>query len=61
MLAAHFEDHDTVGQWMAHHLAEMVVAAKDDASTTVEQRQQIVETILKGLDPSPLLPWTSTA
>ncbi|MGH3717426.1 MAG: hypothetical protein ACRDRI_01020 [Pseudonocardiaceae bacterium] len=47
MLAAHFEDHDTVGQWMAHHLAELVVAAQDEATTTVEQRQQIVETILK--------------
>lgn len=47
MLAAHLEDHDTVGQWMAHHLAELVVAAQDEATTTVEQRQQIVETILK--------------
>jgi hypothetical protein len=47
MLAAHFEDHDTVGQWMAHHLAELVVAAQDETTTTVKQRQQIVETILK--------------
>jgi hypothetical protein len=47
MLAAHFEDHDTVGRWMALHLAELVTAAKDPATTTVEQRQQIVETILK--------------
>lgn len=47
MLSAHLEDHDTVGQWMAHHLAELVAAAQDDATTTVEQRQQIVETILK--------------
>ncbi len=47
MLAAHFEDLDTVGRWMAHHLAELIVAAQNDATTTVEQRQQIVETILK--------------
>jgi len=47
MLAAHLEDHNTVGQWMAHHLAELIVAAQDDATTTVEQRQQIVETILE--------------
>jgi len=46
MLASHLEDHNTVGQWMAHHLAELIVAAQDDATTTVEQRQQIVETIL---------------
>ena len=47
MLAAHLADHDTIGQWMAHHLAELVVAAQNDATTTVEQRQQIVEIILK--------------
>jgi hypothetical protein len=47
MLAAHFDDHDIVGQWMAHHLAELVQAAQDDATPTVEQRQQIIETILK--------------
>jgi hypothetical protein len=47
MLAAHFEDRDTVSQWMAHHLAELVLAAHNEATTTVEQRQQIVETILK--------------
>ena len=47
MLVAHFEDHDTIGQWMAHHLAQLIVAAQDDAPTTVEQRIQIVETILK--------------
>ncbi|MEV5554368.1 hypothetical protein AB0L44_11960 [Nonomuraea wenchangensis] len=47
MLAAHLEDHDTVGQWMAHHLAELIAAAKDDAITSVGQRLQIVEIILK--------------
>lgn len=47
MLATHFDDHDIVGQWMAHHLAELVQAAQDDATATVEQRQQIIETILK--------------
>jgi hypothetical protein len=47
MLAAHFDDHDIVGQWMAHHLAELVQAAQDDATATVEQRQQIIKTILK--------------
>jgi hypothetical protein len=46
MLAAHFDDHDIVGQWMAHHLAELVQAAQDDTTATVEQRQQIIETIL---------------
>lgn len=47
MLVTHFEDHNTIGQWMAHHLAQLIVAAQDDASTTVEQRLQIVELILK--------------
>lgn len=47
MLAAHFEDYDTVGQWMAHHLAELAVAAENTSTTTVEQRKQIVEIILK--------------
>jgi hypothetical protein len=47
MLADQFDDHDIVGQWMAHQLAELVQAAQDDATATVEQRQQIVETILK--------------
>jgi len=47
MLAAHFDDHDIVGQWMAHHLAELVQAAQGDASAAIEQRQQIIETILK--------------
>jgi hypothetical protein len=46
MLAIQFDDHDTIGQWMAHHLAELVQAAHDDAATTIEQRQQIIETIL---------------
>lgn len=31
---------------MAHHLAELVIAAKDDTSITVEQRATIIETIL---------------
>ena len=47
MLAAHFDDHDIIGQWMVHHLAELIRAAQDDATATVEQRQQIIETILK--------------
>ncbi|AHK36006.1 hypothetical protein OPAG_06817 [Rhodococcus opacus PD630] len=47
MLTSHFEDHNTIGQWMAHHLAQLIVAAQDDASTTVEQRLQIVDLILK--------------
>jgi hypothetical protein len=47
MLAAHFDDRDTVGQWMAHHLAELVQAAQEHATTTLEQRQQIVEIILE--------------
>ncbi|MEU9890346.1 hypothetical protein [Sphaerisporangium sp. NPDC051011] len=47
MLAAHLENYNTVGQWMAYHLAELIVTAQDDATITVEQRQQIVEIILK--------------
>lgn len=47
MLAADFDDHDTIGRWMAHHLAELVIAAQDETTTTVEQRQRIVATILK--------------
>ncbi|MFD9701285.1 hypothetical protein [Lentzea sp. NPDC059081] len=47
MLAAHLENHDTTGHWVAHHLAELVVAAEDESTTTVEQRLQIVQTVLK--------------
>ena len=47
MLAAHLENHDTTGHWVAHHLAELVVAAEDESITTVEQRLQIVQTVLK--------------
>ncbi len=32
---------------MAHHLAELVLAAQNDATTTIEQRQLIVDTILR--------------
>ncbi|MFE2996868.1 hypothetical protein ACFXG4_17855 [Nocardia sp. NPDC059246] len=46
MLAAHLKDEDVLGQWMAHHLAELIIVAKD-ADTSVEQRQQIVSTILE--------------
>lgn len=47
MLAEHVEPHDLTGQWMAYHLAELVTAAEDEAATTVDQRIQIVETILR--------------
>jgi hypothetical protein len=47
MLAEHLEPHDLTGQWMSHHLAQLVEDAKDDAKTTPTQRIQIVETILK--------------
>lgn len=47
MLATQTADHDTTGQWMSHHLAELIVAAEDDATTTVEQRLEIVDTILR--------------
>jgi hypothetical protein len=47
MLATHLENHDTTGHWVAHHLAELVVAAEDESATTVEQRLQIVQTVLK--------------
>lgn len=46
MLTAHLEPHDTLGQWMSHHLAELVTAA-ENPGTSVQQRQEIVETILK--------------
>lgn len=46
MLVAHLEPHDTLSQWMSHHLAELVTAA-ENPGTSVQQRQEIVETILK--------------
>lgn len=46
MLANQMADHDMVGRWMSHHLAELVSAAEHDA-TTVEQRLEIVDTILR--------------
>lgn len=46
MLVAYLESHDTLGQWMSHHLAELITAA-ENPGTSVEQRQEIVETILK--------------
>lgn len=46
-LAAACEDHDVTGQWMAHHLAALVAAADAAVDVTVEQRMEIVETILK--------------
>lgn len=42
----HFEDHDTIRHWMAHHLAYLIVAA-DDQSATLEQRKEIVDLILR--------------
>lgn len=44
VLAAQLEDYDLTGQWVAHHLAELVAAA-DDEATTVEQRIAIIDTI----------------
>lgn len=46
-LAAACEDYDETGQWMAHHLAALVAAADAADDVTVEQRMEIVETILK--------------
>lgn len=46
-LAEQFDETDTVRKWMAYHLAELIALAEDDSATTVEQRQQIVELILK--------------
>lgn len=45
VLAAQLEDYDLTGQWVAHHLAELVAAADDDDATTVEQRIAIIDTI----------------
>lgn len=47
MLANQMADHDMVGRWMSQHLAELVIAADDDSTTTVEQRLEIVDTILR--------------
>jgi hypothetical protein len=47
MLVAHLGSHDTTGHWVAHHLAELVAAAEDESTTTVEQRLQIVQTVMK--------------
>ena len=44
-LADHLDSHDLLGRWMAHHLAALVSAAQDEA--TVEQRLEIVDTILR--------------
>lgn len=46
-LAAVCEDHDVTGQWMAHHLAALIAAADGADDVTIEQRMEIVETILK--------------
>lgn len=46
-LAEYVEPYDLPGNWMAHHLAELITAAEDEEVTTVEQRLQIVDTILK--------------
>ena len=45
-LAATCEDHDVTGQWMAHHLAALVAAVDAADEVTVEQRIEVVETIL---------------
>ena len=47
MLAAAYEDHELTRHWMAHHLAALVTAAESDRDITVEQRTEIVDTILK--------------
>lgn len=46
-LASHFDDHDTVRHWMAHHLSELIIAAEDDSTATFDQRQQVIDMILK--------------
>lgn len=46
-LAARFDDHDVVGRWMAQHLVELVSLAEDGSAITVDQRQEIVDLILK--------------
>ena len=46
MLVAHLEPHDTLGQWMSYHLAELITAA-ENPGTSVQQRHEIVETILR--------------
>lgn len=46
-LVEQVEPYDLAGQWMAHHLAELVTAAEDETATTLDQRIQIVETVLR--------------
>ena len=46
-LAEYVEPHDLAGSWMAHHLAKLIMATEDETATTVEQRIEIVDTILK--------------
>jgi hypothetical protein len=46
-LAARFDNHDIVGRWMAHHLVELVTLAEHGSAITVDQRQEIVDLILK--------------
>lgn len=45
MLAAQLEDYDLTGQWVAHHLAELVAAADEEGATTIEQRIAIIDTV----------------
>lgn len=45
MLAAQLEDYDLTGQWVAHHLAEIVAAADEEGATSIEQRIAIIDTI----------------
>lgn len=45
MLAAQLEDYDLTGQWVAHHLAELVAAADEEGAVTIEQRIAIIDTI----------------
>jgi hypothetical protein len=47
MLAAAYEDHELTRHWMAHHLAALVTAAEGEVGATVEQRTEIVDTILR--------------
>ncbi len=44
-LSEQMDDHDMLGRWMAHHLAELVSLAGQDA--TPEQHLQIVDIILR--------------
>lgn len=46
MLVTHLDQQDTLGHWTSYHPAELITAA-ETPGTSVEQRRETIETILK--------------